>query len=124
MGENCHLQSLMVLLVLFQMLESALSRMLEGRYILESLSSSALQAEYPELHAKFWSQLQMVLKRMVAVTISSSTGKLSSSAVSEPPLASVNNRLGDSMKLKELYKMSLKCTDFSEIVKMHALWTS
>ncbi|OWM65731.1 uncharacterized protein LOC116201997 [Punica granatum] len=105
------------------MLESALSRMLEGRHILESVSSS-LQAEYPEVHGKFWSQLQMVLKRMVAVALSSSTtGKQSCSAVSVPPLLS-SNRFGDPVKLKELYKMSLKCADLSELDKMHSLWTS
>ncbi|KAK4781336.1 hypothetical protein SAY87_017442 [Trapa incisa] len=106
------------------MLESALSHMLEGRHVLKTISSGALQAEYPELHGKFWSQLQMILKKMVALAISSSTGKTSTSAVSVPLLVSVNSRLGDSTKLKELYKMSLKCTDFSEMVKMHALWIS
>lgn len=114
---------MVVLLALFQMLESALSHMLEGRHILESISSSALLAEYPEVHGKFWSQLQMVLKRMVAVAVSSGSGKPSSSAVSVPPLAP-GNRLGDYVKLKELYKMSLKCTDFSELDKMYVMWTS
>ncbi|XP_062163942.1 uncharacterized protein LOC133870752 [Alnus glutinosa] len=101
------------------MLESALSRMLEGRHISEK-DSDSFRTNYPEIHAKFWRQLQMLLKKMLAVTTSASANK--SSPVSQPN--QVSNKAGDAGKLRELYKMSLKSTDMSELHAMHALWTS
>lgn len=106
-------------LLLFQMLESALVCMLEGRHISETKSDS-FGTDYHEVCAKFWGQLQMLLKKMLAMALSANTNK--SSAVAQPTPAS--NRHGDSGKLRELYKMSLKSTDLSQLHAMHALWTS
>ena len=105
-------------LLLFQMLESALSLLLEGRHILEETISYSFKNE-EQVYAKFWSQLQMVLKRMLATTLSANTSK--------SPLTSqqsLSGRSGDVGKVRELYKMSLKSTEFGQLHAMHRLWTS
>ncbi|KAF8025095.1 hypothetical protein BT93_F2061 [Corymbia citriodora subsp. variegata] len=99
------------------MLEASLSRLLDGRQISET-ASDALKASHPEIHAKFWRQLQMLLKNMLASTLSASGSKSPSHAVSIP------SKPGDAVKLKELYKMSLKSTEFSQLHVMHSLWIS
>uniref|UniRef100_A0A2P2J5X6 Uncharacterized protein LOC105108957 isoform X2 n=3 Tax=Rhizophora mucronata TaxID=61149 RepID=A0A2P2J5X6_RHIMU len=102
------------------MLESALSCMLEARHISETISDS-FETDYPEVHAKFWSQLQMLLKKMLSTTLCVNTNKSSSSGL-QPTQAS--NRSGDARKLRELYKMSLKSANLSQLCVMHSLWTS
>ena len=100
------------------MLESALSLLLEGRHILEETISYSFKNE-EQVYAKFWSQLQMVLKRMLATTLSANTSK--------SPLTSqqsLSGRSGDVGKVSELYKMSLKSTEFGQLHAMHRLWTS
>ncbi|KAK7277286.1 hypothetical protein RIF29_18437 [Crotalaria pallida] len=94
-------------------LESALAHMLEGRLVSDTFSSS-----YPELHAKYWSQLQMLLKKMLAATISSCANK----SPSQP--SSTSSRFGDGGKIRELYKMSLKCSDIDQLHAMYDLWIS
>ncbi|KAG6644511.1 uncharacterized protein LOC122318422 isoform X2 [Carya illinoinensis] len=101
------------------MLESALSRMLEGRYVSDK-DSDSFRTDHPDTHAKFWRQLQMLLKKMLAVTISGSANKSSPVSQTNP----VSNRSGEAGKLRELYKMSLMSTDMSELHAMHTLWTS
>ena len=93
--------------------------MLEGRHISEK-DLDSFRTNHPDIHAKFWSQLQMLLKKMLAVT--SSAGANKSSPVSQPN--QVSNKAGDAVKLRELYKMSLKSTDMCELHAMHVLWTS
>ncbi|KAL5778903.1 hypothetical protein ACOSQ2_009640 [Xanthoceras sorbifolium] len=100
------------------MMESALSCLLEGHHISETFSGS-LSTDYQELNAKFWNQLQMLLKRMLSMALSTSTNK--SSPITQP---NPSNRSGDAVKLRELYKMSLKSTDLSDLHAMHSLWTS
>ncbi|KAK9270762.1 hypothetical protein L1049_026345 [Liquidambar formosana] len=102
------------------MLESALSRLLEARHVSGETVSEFLRNDNTEVHAKFWSQLQMLLKRMLAVTLSASTNK--STLVPQPTQPS--NRSGDVGKLRELYKMSLKSTDLSQLHAMDTLWAS
>lgn len=99
------------------MLESALSRMLEGRHLPEQISAS-FRTNYPELNAKFWGQLQMLLKKMLANSLAVNTNK---SAVTQP---NPYSRCGDSGKLRELYKMSLMSTELSQLNDMHNLWVS
>lgn len=103
---------------MLQMLESALSCMLEGRYVSET-DSDSWKTDHPEVHAKFWNQLQMILKKMLGVALSSRTSK---SSVSQP--ASGSSRCGDTEKLRELYKLSLKSTKLNQLDAMHSLWTS
>lgn len=101
------------------MLESALTRLLEGRHVSEDKIPDSLRNDNREVYDKFWSQLQMLLKKMLSVALSTNTNK-----------PSVNNeqntcnRSGDAGKLRELYKMSLKPTDFSQLHAMHSFWTA
>ncbi|XP_059630898.1 uncharacterized protein LOC132273833 isoform X2 [Cornus florida] len=101
------------------MLESALNHLLEGRHVYDKTTSDSLTNDNPEVYAKFWSQLQMLLKKMLATALSTSTNKSSLN-----PQPTPSNRSGDVGKLRELYKMSLKTTDLSQLHAMHSLWTS
>ncbi|KAK4413304.1 Erythroid differentiation-related factor 1 [Sesamum alatum] len=85
------------------LLESALTRLLEGRHISEHTS---LADENPEVCAKFWSQLQMLLKSMLVVTRSTKTNKNPVNSQQTP------SKFADAKKLSELYKISLKSSDF------------
>nr|KYP48934.1 Erythroid differentiation-related factor 1 [Cajanus cajan] len=98
-------------------LESALAHMLEGRHVSDT-NDDTFSISYPELHAKYWSQLQMLLKKMLTTTLSSSANK----SPSQP--SSTSSRFGDGGKIRELYKMSLKGTDMAQLHKMYTLWTS
>ncbi|VVB11601.1 unnamed protein product [Arabis nemorensis] len=95
------------------MLDSALSRLLEGRLISKTFAES-LKNDDPELYLKFWVQLQMVLKRMLALSLPTGGANKSQSS----------GRSGDSGKLRELYKTSLKSTSLDDLNAMHVLWAS
>lgn len=99
------------------MLESALAHMLEGRHVSDR-NADTFSTSYPELHAKYWSQLQGLLKKMLAAVLSSSANK----SLCQP--SSTSSKFGDSQKIKELYKMSLKGTDMVQLHTMHTLWAS
>lgn len=99
--------SVMTSLLSLQMLETALSCLLEGRHISETRAES-LRTEDPELYSKFWAQSQMVLKRMLTLSIPSEGA----------------NKSQSSGKLRELYKTSLKSTSLSDLNAMHSLWTT
>ncbi|GMI90737.1 hypothetical protein like AT1G35660 [Hibiscus trionum] len=101
------------------MMLDALSRLLEARHVPEAFADS-FSMEYPELHAKFWSQLQALLKKMLATNLSVNSNKSSSDNQS----ATASNRSGDAEKHRELYKMSLKSTDMRQLHAMHSLWSS
>lgn len=111
------------------MLESALTLLLEGRHIYELAISNALKSEdlvyanalkcEDSVYAKFWSQLQMLLKRMLAMTLPANTNKSSLSSQQ-----GLSGRSADVGKLKELYKMSLKSKEYDQLNAMHQLWTS
>ncbi|KAJ4917780.1 hypothetical protein Rs2_03330 [Raphanus sativus] len=89
------------------MLETAFSCLLEGRHVSETHAES-LRTEDPELYFKFWAQSQMVLKRMLTLSIP----------------AEGANKSQTSGKLRELYKTSLKSKSLSDLNAMHALWTT
>ncbi|KAL2326698.1 hypothetical protein Fmac_025756 [Flemingia macrophylla] len=97
--------------------DSALAHMLEGRHVSDT-NDDTFGTSYPELHAKYWGQLQMLLKKMLASTLSSSANKSSN----QP--SSTSSRFGDGGKIRELYKMSLKGTDMAQLHKMYTLWIS
>lgn len=99
------------------MLESALAHLLEGRHVSDR-NADTFSTNYPELHAKYWSQLQGLLKKMLATVLSSSANK----SLCQP--SSTSSKFGDGQKIKELYKMSLKGTDMAQLHTMHTLWTS
>lgn len=98
------------------MMLDALSHLLEARHVSESFSK-LFKTHYPELHAKFWCQLQMLLKKMLAVNLS-----VNKSTSDTQPVTS--NRFGDAGKLRELYKMSLSSTELTQLHAMHTLWSS
>ncbi|KAH0658901.1 hypothetical protein KY289_027649 [Solanum tuberosum] len=85
-----------------EFLESALTCMLEARHV----PVDALGKDNPKICDKYWSQLQMLLKKMLSVSLCPTK----SSANSQHTCKSA-----DAGKLKELYKMSLKYTDFSQL---------
>lgn len=100
------------------MLELAFSRMLEGRHISDT-DADSLKTKYSEIHSKFWNHLQMLLKKMVAMTLPTSSGK---SSTSQPQMTP--NKSGEASRLRELYKISLKSSDLRELQKMYNVWTS
>lgn len=100
------------------MLESALAHMLEGRHVSDTDADTFITS-YPDLHAKYWSQLQMLLKKMLATTLSSSANK---SPVSQS--SSTSSKFGEGGKIRELYKMSLKGADMVQLHAMYGLWIS
>ncbi|XP_027094288.2 uncharacterized protein [Coffea arabica] len=97
-------------------LESALTRLLEARHL--SINES-FGKENPEICAKFWSQLQMVLKKVLSATLPMNSQKSAVNSLQNP-----GHKSGEVAKLRELYKMSLKSSDFSELHAIHCLWTS
>ncbi|XP_042487753.1 uncharacterized protein LOC122067988 [Macadamia integrifolia] len=101
------------------MLESALSRLLEGHHVFGEPGPDSLSSNFSEVCAKLWSQLQLLLKRMLTVARSGSTNK---SCLSQA--APTNSRSGDIGKLKELYRMSLKSTEMNQLCAMYELWMS
>ncbi|KDP43363.1 hypothetical protein JCGZ_25468 [Jatropha curcas] len=100
------------------MLESALSCMLEGRNASQKISDS-FGTDHPQVHAKFWGHLQTLLKKMLASMLPGNTNR--SSSIVQP--TSGSNR-PDARKLRDLYKMSLKSADFSQLHAMNDLWIS
>lgn len=96
-------------------LECALTCMLEARHV----SGETLSEDTLKICDKYWSQLQMLLKKMLSVSLCPTTNK--SSANSQH---SASSKSADAGKLRELYKMSLKYTDFSQLQVIHDLWIS
>ncbi|XP_028805785.1 uncharacterized protein LOC114760669 [Neltuma alba] len=99
----------------YAMLESALAHMLEGRHVSDT-NGDMHRASDPELEAKYWRQLQMLLKKILTTTLSSGPNK------SQP--SSTSSKSGDGGKIRELYKMSLKANDMAEVHAMYNLWIS
>ncbi|KAJ0085385.1 hypothetical protein Patl1_07818 [Pistacia atlantica] len=91
---------------------------LKGRHISETFSKS-LSTDYPEIYTKFWNQMQMLLRKMLAMSLPASSNKSSPTTQPNP-----STRSGDAGKLRELYKMSLKSTDVHGLHAMYSLWTS
>ncbi|KAJ9560319.1 hypothetical protein OSB04_005479 [Centaurea solstitialis] len=102
----------------YMMLELALNSLLEGRHV--PVDRVTLQTEDCRVYERFWSQLQMVLKRMLAVALPATEKK--TAAASQQTANALQP--GDVKKLKELYRLSLKETDFSQLHAIHRLWVS
>ncbi|XP_021748120.1 uncharacterized protein LOC110713973 isoform X2 [Chenopodium quinoa] len=103
----------------YVMLETALTCLLEGRYVSAKVHSDSSSSDKSDVFAKFWRQLQMLLKKMLASSLSAGPNK--TVVASQAPTPS-SKRFGDSEKLKELYKMSLKSQDFHQLQSMNKLW--
>lgn len=98
------------------MLESALNTLLEGRQV--PVDRITLQKDDNNVYKRYWSQLQMTLKNMLAVALPTNTKKpLATSQQSTLPS-------GDLNKLKDLYRLSLKATEFTQLQAIHKLWAS
>ena len=95
------------------MLESALTLLFEGRHVSEEPIPDSLGNDN-SIYNRFWRELQMLLKKMLVANKSS----LNSQQPQQSPPSNI-------VKLKEVYKMSLKSTpDFTQLHAMHRLWTS
>lgn len=100
-------------------LESALSQLLEGRHAVgESNADVSGNEQHPEVQTKFWEQLQVLLKKMLAMALAGNSNK-------SPVMQSIPaNRSADAEKLRVLYRMSLKSSGLCQLHSMHKLWTS
>ncbi|KAH7663662.1 Tetratricopeptide-like helical domain-containing protein [Dioscorea alata] len=100
------------------MLEVALHHLLEGRQVVVENEGGTYDND-PEIQNKFLNQLRVLLKSMLAASISGSPGKAGNIAQTV-----VSSRTGDNQKLREMYRMALKSTDLSQLPSMHKLWLS
>lgn len=92
-----------------QMLETALGHLLEGRHVVEANEDYSNDVDL-DIKPKFWSQLQSLLKRMLAASLPH---------VAQP---STSNR--EAAKLKEMYRLSLKSSSLGQLHALHKLWVS
>lgn len=102
------------------MLESSLSLLFEARNIVgESSESNLCRSLDPDIHEKFWKHLQFLLKKIVATSISINSNK--SGANSQSASA---NKLEDTAKLKDMYRISLKSNNLDKLNDMYKMWIS
>lgn len=94
------------------MLESALNSLLEGRQV--PVDRITLQEDDCRVYERFWRQLQMTLKCMLSVALPTTTKKS----------VAATQQMGDVKKLKDMYMLSLKDTNFSQLHAIHKLWVS
>ncbi|XP_047341458.1 uncharacterized protein LOC124945125 [Impatiens glandulifera] len=108
-------------------LDSAFGILLEARHISgETIAKTKMENENDLICSKFWSQLQLVLKRMLSMALSSSSNsnKSSSSNLQQQSCSSNHHRSGDASKLKELYLMALTSSEFAQLRDFHHIWIS
>lgn len=101
------------------MLEAALMHLLEGRHVVEANEEYSNDVNL-DIKPKFWGQLQSLLKSMLAASLpaGSSTGR-------PAPVGQANtSNRGDSAKLREMYRFSLKSTSLGQLHALHKLWVS
>lgn len=102
--------------LLLQMLEAALLHLLEGRHVVEA-NEDFSHDKALEIKAKFWNQLQALLKSMLAASLSGSKpGTIGQTAPC--------HRATDPGKLKEMYRLSLKSNCLGQLHALHRLWFS
>lgn len=99
------------------LLEAALLHLLDGRHVVE-INEDGKPNHDSEIGAKFWTQLQALLKNMLSASLSGS----SKAGGAGPAAASA--KLSDSSKLREMYRLSLKSTSFDQLHAIHRLWVS
>ncbi|KAK1311434.1 hypothetical protein QJS10_CPA08g01117 [Acorus calamus] len=103
------------------MIESALSHLLEGHRVVGERMSGPSCDQNPEVETRFWNQLQALLKKMLAIALSTNTNRNSNASHGTH---SSGGRAGDVSKLRELYRMSLKSSGLSQLPAMYNLWIS
>uniref|UniRef100_A0A0D3EWU8 EDRF1 N-terminal domain-containing protein n=1 Tax=Oryza barthii TaxID=65489 RepID=A0A0D3EWU8_9ORYZ len=95
------------------MLENALVHLLDGRHVVEANDEYSNDLDL-DIKPKFWSQLQRLLKSMLAAARpAASVGQ-----------ANASNSRGDTAKLKEMYRLSLKSTSLGQLHALHKIWVS
>nr|TKW17965.1 hypothetical protein SEVIR_5G403000v2 [Setaria viridis] len=91
------------------MLETALGHLLEGRHVVEANEDYSNDVDL-DIKPKFWSQLQSLLKRMLAASL--------------PCVAQSSTSNREAAKLKEMYRLSLKSSSLGQLHALHKLWVS
>ncbi|KAK9053789.1 hypothetical protein SSX86_024863 [Deinandra increscens subsp. villosa] len=97
----------------YVMLKSAVDSLLEGRHV--AIDRITLEKDDDgAVYERFWGRLQVTLKRMLSLALPAATNK----SVAPP------QQTGDVKKLKEMYMLSLKATDLSQLHAIYKLWVS
>ncbi|KAL5226627.1 hypothetical protein ABZP36_014892 [Zizania latifolia] len=104
------------------MLEAALVHLLEGRHVVEPNEEHSRDVNL-DIKPKFWSQLQSLLKSMLAAALPLPGGSTGRPAASVGQANTSHNR-GDTVKLKEMYRLALKSTSLGQLHALHKLWVS
>ncbi|KAL6840242.1 hypothetical protein ACP4OV_030052 [Aristida adscensionis] len=99
------------------MLEASLAHLLEGRHVVEANVGYFNDVDL-DIKPKFWSQLQSLLKSMLAASLSSSAGRQASVGPTN------SGHRGEAAKLKEMYLLSLKSASLGQLHVLHKLWVS
>ncbi|XP_020588843.1 uncharacterized protein LOC110030460 isoform X2 [Phalaenopsis equestris] len=100
------------------MLEAALLHLLDGRLIIGTNKDSEID-EDSQIKSKFWSKLQNLLKNMLSSSLSGGCNKTGGTSQPAPAV-----KVWDGVKLREMFRLSLKSTSFSQLHDMHRLWLS
>jgi len=99
------------------MLETALMHLLEGRHVVEANEECPNDVNL-DIKPKFWTQLQSLLKSMLAASLPVSGAVRPAASAGQ---ANTSSR-GDAAKLKEMYRLSLKSTSLGQLHALHDLW--
>jgi hypothetical protein len=105
-----------------QNLEAALMHLLEARHVVEEKDDNSSDLNI-EIKPNFWSQLQSLLKAMLSLSMLGSS-KANQAGSGTAPSSPASNRVLDSAKLKEMYRMSLKSTSLGQLHAMYKYWVS
>ena len=98
--------------------------LLEGRHVVEESGDDACNLKL-DIEPDFWNQLRSLLKSMVTPSMSGPTKASQSESGSGSALSSpASNRVLDSSKLKEMYRMSLRSSTMGQLNKMYQYWVS
>ncbi|XP_072999000.1 uncharacterized protein [Typha latifolia] len=104
----------------YTFLEAAILHLLEGRHVVEANEDCPKDDKDLELTTKFWNQLQVLLKSMLATSLSGNTKRTGSTSQA----ITCNGAAGNASKLREMYRMALKSTSLVQLHAMHKLWIS
>ncbi|KAG8081535.1 hypothetical protein GUJ93_ZPchr0178g7182 [Zizania palustris] len=102
------------------MLEAALVHLLEGRHVVEPNEERSSDVNL-DIKPKFWSQLQSLLKSMLAAALPGGSTARPAASVGQPNTGHIR---GDTVKLKEMYRLALKSTSLGQLHALHKLWVS
>ncbi|KAJ4810857.1 Erythroid differentiation-related factor 1 [Rhynchospora pubera] len=101
-------------------LEAALMHLLEARHVVEEKDDNSSDLTI-DIKSNFWSQLQSLLKTMLSASMSGPAKAIQAGSGSTPS-SPASNRVLDSTKLKEMYRMSLKSNSWGQLHAMYRHW--